>query len=58
MLRVWCNDTLNDFVALRCTPACLVPCFEITVLLAGFFFVSARLIPFHPNHLFGLPPAR
>lgn len=22
--RVWCNDTLNDFVALRCTPACLV----------------------------------
>ncbi|CAK9023617.1 unnamed protein product [Durusdinium trenchii] len=22
--RIWCNDTLNDFVALRCTPACLV----------------------------------
>eukprot|EP00434_Breviolum_minutum_P012135 symbB.v1.2.010700.t1/scaffold676.1/size173388/7 len=22
--KVWCNDTLNDFVALRCTPACLV----------------------------------
>ena len=27
-VRVWCNDTLNDFVALRCTPACLVTCLK------------------------------
>ena len=27
-VTVWCNDTLNDFVALRCTPACLVTCLK------------------------------
>ena len=43
MLRVWCNDTLNDFVALRCTPACLVPCFEITVILARKLFLFRLL---------------